>query len=115
MIAGIGTDIVRVERIINLADKDHGKNKIFTVQEHIYCRAKKHPYDHYAARWAAKEAFFKAWGDPDMAKSDIEVVNEEDGQPRFRFHNISRPANFKAKLSLSHDVDYAIAYVIVEA
>lgn len=63
MIFGIGIDIIEVERVKNQISKSNGfREKIFTEREIEYCESKKNKAQHYAARFAAKEAFFKAIG-----------------------------------------------------
>lgn len=59
MIAGLGIDIVEVERIAEKITNDNGfRELVFSAKEIIYCESKTHKYEHYAARFAAKEAFF---------------------------------------------------------
>jgi len=59
MIAGLGIDIVEVERIAEKIEKDNGfRELVFSANEIAYCESKTYKYEHYAARFAAKEAFF---------------------------------------------------------
>ena len=83
-----GTDIIEIERIKNSIDKfgDRFLNTVFTPKEIEYCESKKtQKYQHYAARFAAKEAVFKALSNninaPDEWKS-IEILSEESGRPK---------------------------------
>jgi len=73
-----------------------------------------------AARFAAKEALAKAFGDPTkLVWSEIEVVKDELGKPSFEFHGktaeLFRKRNYKVFLSLSHEQDVATAIVLLEA
>ena len=61
MIIGIGIDIIEVERIAHRVGRDTGfREFVFSKNEIEYCESKAHPFQHYAARFAAKEAFLKA-------------------------------------------------------
>ncbi|MFI5158653.1 MAG: holo-ACP synthase, partial [Sphingobacteriales bacterium] len=86
MIAGLGIDIVEVERIAEKIAKDNGfRELVFSVNEIAYCESKTHKYEHFAARFAAKEAFFKALGTgwPEgTAFNEVEIVNNEHGKPQ---------------------------------
>jgi len=81
---------------------------------------------HWAVRWAAKEAVVKAWsasmfGEPpilgDEALAQIETVTDAWGRPRIALHGeVARElADFSLDVSLSHDGDHAIAYVVLSA
>ena len=84
-----GIDIIEVERIQEAIEKggDHFKNRIYTEQEIAYCESKKKTkYQHYAARFAAKEAVYKAISNLISDRSDvlwkqIEVEQDENGRP----------------------------------
>jgi holo-[acyl-carrier protein] synthase len=119
MILGLGTDIVEIERIA-AAFSRHGKtflDKIFTPQEQEYCLAKTNAAESLAARFCAKEAAAKAFGKgigAEISFTDIEVINNEDGQPTLlvsdrlqkQFHNP------QLRVSLSHCKSYATATVL---
>lgn len=120
---GHGIDMVSCERIREILSKEgsHFEARVFTPAEIAYCRRKKDPYPHFAARFAAKEAYGKAMGLGLGASGDmleVEVANTESGAPVLkltgRAHELflSAGANSTA-LSLSHDGAYAIASVIV--
>ena len=86
MIFGIGTDIIEVARIGKRLEKsDALKQKLYTLREQQYCeKGKVTVFQCYAARFAAKEAFFKALGTGyryGMAFHEIEVLNDELGKP----------------------------------
>ncbi len=85
-IIGIGTDIVECLRVANMIEKheDIFIQKVYTPGEIEYCGARKSATQHYAGRWAAKEAILKAIG-TGWAKgiqwTDIEIVNHMGGKP----------------------------------
>ena len=121
---GIGIDVVEVARIAAAAAR-HGENflaRLFTPAERAYCDAKKSPAIHYAARFAAKEAFLKAMGtglSDGLAWRDMEVVNGPNGKPELKL--AGRAAELFRQnclsgifLSLSHDGNLAVASVILE-
>ena len=114
MIYGIGTDIVEVKRIEQAVKRwgDSFLSHIFTPAEIAYAKQNKNPSQHLAARFAAKEAVFKAIGDkPDIRWKEIEVFNDKYGRPCCIF----KKKNFKRKIliSLSHTKHYAVANAIV--
>lgn len=123
VIFGIGTDIIEVDRIQRLLNKDEGfRSKIFRESERHYCESKKKFAENYAARFAAKEAFFKALGTGwrgEMAFNEIEVTNDNLGKPSIRVHGkvkeILELHNVSLiHLSLSHVKALAVAIVILE-
>src|ERR1700753_1590912 len=85
MIAGLGIDIIEVERIAEKIKKENGfRELVFSANEIAYCEGKTHKYEHYAARFAAKEAFFKALGTGWLngtAFNEVEIINNELGKP----------------------------------
>jgi holo-[acyl-carrier protein] synthase len=123
-IAGIGTDIVRVERFRKFltAGKTAIIERIFTADERTYALAKKDPATHLSARFAAKEAFLKALGlglREGINWRDIEIQNDALGKPSLVFSG--RAAEIIAErnlnniqLSYSHEREYAVAMVTVE-
>ncbi|MFZ1080799.1 MAG: holo-ACP synthase [Candidatus Kryptoniota bacterium] len=121
MVEGVGIDIVEVSRIQESIE-DYGflfTGKIFTSEEIKYCSNKPNPFQHYAARFAAKEAFSKATGtgwNSDFSWQEVEVANEKSGKPCLRLSGLSL-GNFGGKkifLSLSHSGDYVTAVVVIE-
>jgi holo-[acyl-carrier protein] synthase len=123
MIFGLGTDIVEVTRIATkLTDNPPLKNHIFSVHEQTYCEAQKKPAIHYAARFAVKEAFLKAFGVTfigNHALPEISVTNNEHGKPAIQltgktliaFNNLNLTA---IHVSISHTDAYAVASIIIE-
>ena len=116
-----GTDIIEIDRIKDTIDEMGEKflNRIFTEEEIKYCESKnKQKYEHYAARFAAKEAAFKALSFNIQNKysvswQDIEVVNNEQGRPGINIKNINLNNIESIDISLSHCKNYAIANVTV--
>ena len=116
-----GTDIIEVSRIKESIEKLGEKflNKIYTKKEREYCLSKnKMKYQHFAARFAAKEAIFKAISSLiknkyEITWTDVEVLNDENGRPYLHFlnniYNIEQ-----IDISISHLKEYAIATCIVE-
>ena len=86
----IGVDIVGVERVARLVRENEGiADTVFTAQEQEYCLTKRRCYEHMAARFAAKEAVFKAFGTgvgERMRWTDVEVVHGAKGRPRIALH-----------------------------
>jgi holo-[acyl-carrier protein] synthase len=90
-IIGVGTDITETERIGRMIER-HGElflNRVYTDEEVRYCRDRKQYIQHYAGRWAAKEAVMKTLG-TGWAKGvgwrDIEVVSQKSGAPLIAIH-----------------------------
>jgi holo-[acyl-carrier protein] synthase len=123
MIKGIGVDIIDVARMKKIVEKNRRFiERVFTETEIRYCECKYRPAVHYAGRFAAKEAFFKAMGTGwrgGMAWTDISVENNELGKPGITLSGKTLE-NFKKNkfqilhLSISHTREYAVALVIIE-
>ena len=123
MIKGIGVDMVEIERVHRLIEQDQGfAKRIFTEREIAYCEAKFSKAQHYAARFTAKEAFFKALGTGfrgGMSWRDVEVENDELGKPQLRLtaaalRHFRRHKLKQTLLSLSHTREMAVALVVIE-
>ncbi|MBF0484411.1 MAG: holo-ACP synthase [Candidatus Omnitrophica bacterium] len=115
MIYGVGTDIIEIDRIEHAITKwgDGFLSHIFTEPEINYCRQYKKPAQHFAVRFAAKEAVFKAIGDnPHITWKDIEIVNDLNGKPVCRMTN-GEYQDRKILISLSHSKYYAVAHAII--
>jgi holo-[acyl-carrier protein] synthase len=115
------TDIVLVSRIQDALEKygDRFLRRIFTEGERAYCEAQKYKFQHYAARFAAKEAFSKAIGTGltgDMTWTSVEVVKRRSGEPFLRLHNkiAEKYGNCRVLVSLSHTSESALAMVAIE-
>ncbi|MFA5143852.1 MAG: holo-ACP synthase [Candidatus Omnitrophota bacterium] len=123
MIFGSGVDIVEVYRMKDAIDKwgDSFLKKIFTCREIKYSNSKRFSCQHFAARFAAKEAIVKAFGEPrkfPIKWTEIEVMNDGEGKPTIRFYKDALKLKNKKRignvmLSISHSRNYAIANVIL--
>lgn len=123
MIFGIGTDLIEVLRVAEKIGKKAGfRELVFSPDEIIYCEAKANKYEHYAARFAAKESFFKAMGTGwrnGTAFNEIEIYNDALGKPEIRFLGNTEKTITEFKLgkifvSMSHSKTMASAIVIIE-
>lgn len=114
MIKGIGIDMIEVDRVKRLAEKNpRFLKRIFTSREAEYCLEKKNKYLHLAARFAAKEAFFKAIGKR-IVWRDVELINLPSGKPQLEIRQKECFAFDEVHVSISHLADYALAVVILE-
>lgn len=123
MIFGTGVDIVEISRIKKSVEKwgDKFLNRVFTQKELDYARQRKFVYQHLAARFAAKEAFFKALGDLSINNiewRDVEIVNDKYGKPRINLLGSAKRIVAKKRISniiisLSHTKSYAVANAIL--
>lgn len=114
MIVGVGIDIIEVERVKRIAEKNtRFLRKVFIQEEIEYSLEKKNKYQHLAARFAAKEAFFKALGRR-ISWTDIGLVNLPSGKPQLEIKSKEKFPFDKAQVSISHLKDYAVAVVILE-
>ncbi len=118
MIIGIGTDIVKVERIEKAIEKWGMRflKRVFTGTELEYCKSRAREGIHFAARFAAKEAFRKASGRK-LNWNDVEIINEEEGKPVVRMigkFSENDKKSWKSFISISHTDEYAIAYVLIQ-
>ncbi len=113
-----GTDIIEIERIKE-SIKDLGEkflNRIYTQKEIEYCENKKgQKYQHYAARFAAKEAIFKAISKKlkdkyEIGWKDMEILNDEQGRPQVKIKGVQRE---NIDISISHCREYAVAMVVM--
>jgi len=119
----VGTDVVEIERVGKSIRKEAFVNKVFAAVEIDYCRQKAKPEASFAARFAAKEAFFKALGTglytEGMGPQDVWVENDASGRPYLKLsmaaQNIvnQRGGQCKIDVSLAHDGPLAIATVVL--
>ncbi|MFA7420627.1 MAG: holo-ACP synthase [Melioribacteraceae bacterium] len=121
MVLGIGIDIIEIERIKKSVDDygDHFLNKIYTKVEIEYSQSKANKYQHYAARFAAKEAIYKALSnDTDTVYSwqDVEIYNEVNGLPKVNFYGALKDylnEDKQLKISMSHSENYVTCVAIL--
>lgn len=124
MIVGIGIDMVEVGRIERMLERygDAFVSKVFTDEEVAFCSDKAKPAQHYAVRFAAKEAALKALGTgvrKGLVLRDVTVLREALQPPRIVLY---RGAKAKAEelgvtrwhVSLTHTEHSAVAYVVAE-
>lgn len=109
-ISGIGVDIEKIERFKSV--KENLLKRIFTEGEIAFCFKSANPAQHLTARFCAKEAAFKALPFKEIAFKNIEVISAADGNPSLIIHD-ERAKDLDIKLSLSHTLDTAIAFVVV--
>ena len=121
-IIGIGTDIVECLRIGRLIE-EHGElflTRVFTDRETRYCQARKNATEHFAGRWAAKEAILKCLGtgwSKGISWTDVEVRNDFSGAPRVHICGAVKEHAQQLRitnilLSISHCRAYATAYAL---
>lgn len=117
-----GTDIVEIKRIGETIEKfgDVFLNKVFTENEVKYCESKgKMKFQHYAARFAAKEAIFKAISNFvdnkfSIGWKNMEIRNDINGRPQIELLNCKIDNIKNIDISISHCKEYAVAMVVVE-
>ena len=116
----IGTDIIECVRIAQMIEK-HGEvflQRVFTQKEILYCSSRKAATQHYAGRWAAKEAVLKVLGTGwarGIQWTDIEIVNEVSGAPLIRLTGkaaeIAKDRGIReVMITISHCRAYASAF-----
>jgi holo-[acyl-carrier protein] synthase len=121
-ILGIGTDIVECPRIGKMIER-HGElflRRIYTQREIRYCQSRKHAIEHFAGRWAAKEAILKAMGtgrSRGIAWTHVEVRNGPDGRPQVMICGAAREVARERQIgeilvSISHCRTYATAHAL---
>lgn len=121
-IVGIGTDIVECLRIGRMIER-HGElflTRVYTEREIRYCQARKHATEHFAGRWAAKEAILKCLGTGwrrGIAWTDMEVRNDLNGKPAIHMCGAAKEQAQALRiadilLSISHCRAYATAHAV---
>jgi holo-[acyl-carrier protein] synthase len=123
LIFGIGTDIIEVGRVEEKLCRTRGlREKIFTPREIEYSESRGKSGQHFAARFAAKEAFFKAMGTgwrSGYRFDEIEIINDELGKPEAVVHGkvksfCEAKGISRSHVTLSHTSDLAKAVVVLE-
>ena len=121
-ILGIGTDIIECPRIGRMIEQ-HGElflRRVYTDREIGYCQARKHAIEHFAGRWAAKEAILKAIGtgwSKGICWTDLEIRNAPSGAPKVLVRGGAKDAALARGIadiliSISHCRTYATAYAL---
>ena len=122
MVLGIGTDIFEVQRMKSrLEQQPSFIDGIYSIAEIEYCNQFKNKEEHFAARYAAKEAFLKAIGTGwrnGIKFNEIEILNDKLGKPEIKLtgkaKEIVKNLNGNSvHISLSHTKDLAIAFIII--
>jgi holo-[acyl-carrier protein] synthase len=124
-IVGLGTDIVENVRIARMV-KEHGElflTRVYTSREIRYCQTRKHSTEHFAGRWAAKEAVLKCLGTGwrnGLCWTDMEIRNDQQGKPHIVLRGAARDQAEQMKisdimLSISHCRAYATAFAVAVA
>lgn len=118
-VGAIGIDIVEIKRLEKTSKKWGSAflAKVYTPREIAYSMGKRFPYQHLAARFAAKEAIFKALGEVEkefVGWKNIEILNDANGKPAVFWHGDAEKTRKKrgiagAVVSLSHSDHYAVA------
>ncbi|MEM7479110.1 MAG: holo-ACP synthase [Planctomycetota bacterium] len=119
-VIGIGTDIIECDRISQMLEK-HGDTflkRVYTPEEIEYCQGRKSANQHYAGRWAAKEAVLKALGTGwahGIQWTDVEVINQQGGKPNIVLSGKAKEISLEQgieemMISISHCKEYATAY-----
>ena len=121
MVLGLGIDIIEISRIKKSVDEYGEKflQKVFTQDEISYCNSKYNKHQHYAARFAAKEAVYKAlasgWKEG-LRWKDIEIQNDNSGMPSVKLYGKLKSFisnNAELKISISHSDNYVTAVAII--
>jgi holo-[acyl-carrier protein] synthase len=121
-IVGIGTDIVECVRIGRMIEQ-HGElflSRVYTEREVRYCQSRKRAVEHFAGRWAAKEAVLKCLGSgwrKGLCWTDMEIRNHPSGQPEVLLCGAAKETAQALRianilLSISHCRAYATATAI---
>lgn len=121
-IFGIGTDIIECLRIAQMIER-HGElfiNRVYTKHEIQYCQSRKLATQHFAGRWAAKEAILKALGTGwrrGISWRDMEIRNEPGGRPTVALRGGARDVVeqlgiTEMLISISHCRSHATAYAL---
>ncbi len=108
----VGVDIVAVHRVGRLVKNKRFIQRVFSDDEIAYCRDKKNAAQHFAVRFAAKEAVYKALGRPGVGHKDISVRNDPSGKPRVVLSSRLKKLESRLSLSLSHTADQAVAVAL---
>ena len=116
-----GIDIIEIDRIKSSIEDlgDKFINRVFTDNEIEYCESKKkQKYQHYAGRFAAKEAVFKAISKIlddkySVCWKDFEVINDAQGRPKLNILNVNLEDIESIDISISHCKTYAVANVVI--
>ena len=121
---GVGTDIIRVNRLKKSLKKKLFLSRVFNNEEISKCKRTKKNSNCFAKRFAAKEAFSKALGtgiSKGINFNEIVVLNEKSGKPYIKLINKTKKIVdkklkkkiYKISLSIADEKDYAVAFVTI--
>jgi holo-[acyl-carrier protein] synthase len=110
----MGVDIVEVRRVGRLVKNPRFVDRVFSLREVAYCRDKKNAAQHFAVRFAAKEAVYKALGQAGVAHKDISVKNDPTGKPCVELSSRLKKFESRLSLTLSHTAEYAVAVALYQ-
>jgi holo-[acyl-carrier protein] synthase len=121
MVLGLGIDIIEIDRIKKSIEKygDRFLNKVFTPEEIKYCSSKFNKFQHFAARFAAKEAVYKALASgwqSGLRWKDIEIQNDSAGMPSINASGKLKSFlsdNTQLRISISHSENYVTSVAII--
>ena len=122
MIAGIGTDIADVRRFDKWVKNPEMLERFFNEKERSFAGSESAKCQHYAVRFAAKEAFSKALGTgiTGFGLKEVYITNDSEGKPLLKIEGSAlsimkeRLGDCNAFVTLSHEKEYAVAFVILE-
>ncbi len=125
MICGTGIDLVEIDRIEKILRRSGEKftGRVYSEDEIEYCQKRARPATHFAARFAAKEAFLKSIGvgfAGKIALKDIEVLTDQQGKPYFNINDSMKTILNRwggtpvVHLSITHTGKNAAAVVVLE-
>ena len=123
MIYGLGTDIAKVERFEKWVKNPEMIDRFFNRKEVTEAKSEAARCEHYAVRFAAKEAFSKALGTGirGFDLNEVYITNNEDGKPSLNIEGKAKKLmeercgkNTCVHVSLSHEKEYAVAFVVIE-
>ncbi|MCB2180031.1 holo-ACP synthase [bacterium] len=123
MIVGIGIDLVSISDFSHHMENPAFLKRVFSEREIQYCQSYKSSIEHFAGKFAAKEAFMKAIGKgirQEIWFSQIEILNHASGAPYFSLHGKAQEALetlevSSTHLSISHSKENAVSMVILES
>jgi holo-[acyl-carrier protein] synthase len=116
----VGVDLAEVPRLARLATQPAGLSGVLTERELEYCQSQRHPAEHLAARFAAKEAVLKALGtglSEGIRWTDVEILKARGGRPLVTLHGSAESLADRRQLrridvSLSHTAQFAVAFAV---
>lgn len=123
-ILGVGTEVVEVLRIARMIER-HGElfiGRVYTEHEIEFCASRKAANQHYAGRWAAKEAVLRAIGANTirgLSWKNVEIRNTPTGMPSVRLRGpgrdlLERSGVERIHITISHCRAYATAFAVAE-